>query len=132
MNPEPLTNANFLLYASKCYDNPSCHSTLEFLEDLKRFKYIKKLVTRYTASGDLKERLILNHVIILNNLFGADALPRMFLLKMPDQLTYVAPFLILLNIWPDNILNVGGPGVFKTDTVHLDHKIVEVLRGIGK
>ena len=59
---DKLDASNFLLYAAKHYDNPQCFDTLEFYEDLKRFKYIKRLLNRYVEDGDLKERLILNHI----------------------------------------------------------------------
>ena len=65
---ENLTDENFVLYCAKYYDNPSCQSTEEFLDDLKHIKYIKKLITRYVENGELKERLILNHLTILYNL----------------------------------------------------------------
>ena len=65
-----LTEENFLIFCAKIYDNPAMHSTTEFIEDLDRIKYIKKLITRYLDTGELKERLILNHIITLHNCFG--------------------------------------------------------------
>jgi hypothetical protein len=123
-----LDNSNFILYCAQHYDNPPCTGTEEFLEDLKRVKYIKKLITRYVKSGDLKERLILNHLIILNNVFGAFHLPRILYLKMGDQMKYVKPFLILLGIMPDEIRNVGKEEIVYTDDIPLDNGIVEALR----
>ena len=67
---DKLDEFNFLLYAAKHYDNPQCYDTVEFYDDLKRFKYIKRLLNRYVEEGDLKERLILNHIIVLNNEIG--------------------------------------------------------------
>ena len=87
---EPLTNDNFILYCAKHYINP-VSDTKEFLEDLARIKYIKKLLTRYRESGDLKERLILNHIIILNNVFGATATPRILFCKL---LSTIPPHII--------------------------------------
>jgi hypothetical protein len=123
-----LDNSNFILYCAQHYDNPQFTGTEEFLEDLKRVKYIKKLITRYVKSGDLKERLILNHLIILNNVFGAFHLPRILYLKMGDQMKYVKPFLILLGIMPDEIRNVGKEEIVYTDDIPLDNGIVEALR----
>jgi hypothetical protein len=125
---EKLTDENFLIYAAKCYDNPQCHSTEEFFEDLKRIKYIKKLITRYLESDDLKERLILNHIIILYNVFGAEHLPRILYLKMKPQYTYLKPFLILLNILPEKLYNIKDETVIDTDTIPLDAKIINALR----
>jgi len=128
---ELLTQDNFLLYAARAYENRSCHSTNEFLEDIKRIKYIKKLLTRYLQTGELKERLILNHVIVLNNVFGAYHLPRMLYLKMEDQLQFVKPFLVALEIFPEVIYNVGAKGAkILTDEIPMDTKIVESLRAL--
>ena len=125
---EKLTDENFLIYCAKIYDNPQCHSTDEFLEDLQRIKYIKKLITRYVENSDLKERLILNHLIILNNVFGGEFLCRILYLKMRPQYPYLKPFLILLNILPEVFYNVRDELVIKTDIIPMDNKIVEKLR----
>lgn len=69
MLSEKLTDDNFVIFAMRHYDNPQCHSVSEFEEDLKRFLYLKKLLCRYLKDGDFRERLILNHVIILYNVF---------------------------------------------------------------
>ena len=65
-----LDDSNFLLYAASNYDNPQCYDTDEFYDDLKRFKYLKRLFNRYKETGELKERLILNHLIVIYNVFG--------------------------------------------------------------
>ena len=127
---EKLTNENFLIYCAKYYDNPPCHSTEEFIEDLRRVKYIKKLVTRYVEHNDLKERLILNHVIILNNVFGAELLCRILLLKMRNEFKYIKPFLVLLNILPEKVYNVGGEKIIFTDLISMDENLVNILRKI--
>ena len=69
-----LTEENFTMFAVKNYDNPSCNGMDEFLDDLKRFKYIKRLLRKHNVGKELKERLILNHIIVLGNLFGIDRL----------------------------------------------------------
>jgi hypothetical protein len=125
---EPLTDENFLLYCAKYYDNPQCHSTEEFLEDLKHLKYIKKLLTRYIENGDLKERLILNHLTILHNLFGAEHLSRILYLKMHSQFCYIKPFLIMLNILPDKLYNVNNEQIIDIDYISMDNLIIEKLR----
>jgi hypothetical protein len=128
---DKLTDENFILYCARNYDNPQCHSTDEFLEDLQRIKYIKKLITRYTENGDLKERLILNHLTILNNVFGPESLCRILYLKMRPQYPYLKPFLILLNILPDQFYNVRDEGVIKTDIIPMDEHIVKKLRELS-
>jgi hypothetical protein len=125
---EKLTNENFLIYAAKYYDNPQCHSTEEFLEDLKRIKYVKKLITRYTENDDLKERLILNHLTILCNVFGPEALCRILYLKMKVQFRYIKPFLIMLNILPDKIYNVKNENIIDTNLIPMDDHIIKALR----
>lgn len=131
MQFEQLTNENFLIYCAKHYDNPHCQSTEEFIEDLKHIKYIKKLLTRYNEGGELKERLILNHLTILCNLFGPEALCRILYLKMRSQFPYIKPFLILLNIMPDKIFNVNGEMVVDTALIAMDQHIINVLRSVN-
>lgn len=128
---EKLDDSNFLLYCAKHYDNPHCHDTEEFYEDLRRIKYIKKLITRYVITGELKERLILNHIIILNNVFGPTHTVRIIFLKMEKQLKYVKPFLVMLNILPERVYNIGKEGkIFVTDEIEMDLRIIEALRKI--
>lgn len=127
---DKLTDANFIVYAMKHYDNPQCCSIDEFNEDINRFKYIKKLITRYIETGDLKERLILNHLIVLNNVFGAGPLTRMVFLKLDKHLMYIKPFLILLHILPDKVLGIKNQRIIYTDMITMDHHIIEVLRTI--
>lgn len=126
---EYLTENNFLIYCAKVYDNPTMHSSDEFIEDLNRLKYIKKLLTRYIETGELKERLILNHVITLHNCFGSH-LSKIMFLKMENQFYLVKPFLVLINALPDKIYNVGKYDVIDTDDYPLDKNIINKLRGI--
>lgn len=127
---DELTDDNFMIFCAKCYDNPQCHSTEEFLEDLKHIKYVKKLLTRYIDKGDLKERLILNHLMILNNLFGARNICRILYLKLKPQFYCVKPFLVLLNVMPDKIYNVNGEKIIYSDMIYMDPRIVKALREI--
>jgi len=127
---EKLSDDNFLIYCAKHYDNPQCHSTEEFIEDLKRIKYIKKLITRYIDSGELKDRLILNHLIILYNVFGAEHMARILYLKMRVQFKYIKPFLILLGVLPEKIYNIRDEAVVNTDSISMDGVIVQALRKV--
>jgi hypothetical protein len=127
---EQLTDKNFLLYCAANYDNPQYYSTEDFYEDLNRIKYIKKLITRYVENGDLKERLILNHIIILNNCFGPEALCRILYLKLKSQMRYVKPFLILLQIMPERMYNVGDDKIIDTDMIDMDETIIAKLRKV--
>ena len=127
---EKLTDKNFLLYCAAHYDNARYASTEEFIEDLNRLKYIKKLVTRYTENGDLKERLILNHIIVLNNCFGPEALSRILYLKLKPQMKYIKPFMVLLEIMPDRIFNINDESVIDTNLIEMDPVIVDRLRKV--
>ena len=82
---EELNEENFTLFAIRHYDNPQCTSTEEFYEDIRRFRYLKRLLKRYHNSGELRERLILNHLIILNNVFGVENAVRMLQYKIDDE-----------------------------------------------
>lgn len=130
MNNEKLTDHNFLLFCAQHYDNSQYVSTEEFVEDLNRVKYIKKLITRYVENDDLKERLILNHIIVLNNCFGPDILCKILYLKLKTQMKYVKPFLILLNILPEKIYNVDDELVIDTNLIEMDQTIVDKLRKV--
>jgi hypothetical protein len=124
---EKLTEDNFLLYCAKYYDNSLLHNTEEFLEDLDRLKYIKKLLTRYVETGELKERLILNHIITLHNVFGIH-LAKILYLKLKKYFSYVKPFLVLINALPLHIYNVNDELVIHTDTITMDNGIIKALR----
>lgn len=127
---EKLTEKNFLLYCAAHYDNVQYVSTEDFIEDLNRLKYIKKLITRYVEYGDLRERLILNHIIILNNCFGPEVLCKILYLKLKDQMSYIKPFLILLEILPKHIYNVGEEKIIDTDLIEMNADIVAKLRKV--
>ena len=125
-----LNDRNFLLYAAKAYTNPHCQSLDEFCEDLRRFKYVRKLITRFNTRGELKERLILNHLITLSNVFEIDALVRILFLKMEDQMEQLRPFLEYLGIMQKYVLNVKIERIIDTENIPLDSEIVNALRRI--
>jgi hypothetical protein len=82
---EELNEENFTLFAIRFYDNPQCTSTEEFYEDIRRFRYLKRLLKRYAKTGELRERLILNHLIVLSNLFGVENTIRMLEFKIESE-----------------------------------------------
>lgn len=128
---EKLDASNFLLYAAKHYDNPQCFDTIEFYEDLKRFKYIKRLLNRYIDDGDLKERLILNHIVVLFNLFGVHAAVRMLFFKCEGLEKFLIPFLIALNNLPERVDGIGIDNkTILTSDIDIDQNIVRALRNI--
>lgn len=125
-----LDDSNFVIFAAKHYDNPQCLNTSEFIEDLNRFKYVKKLLNRYHEYGELKERLILNHLIVLYNCFDQET-TRMLFVKMPIYYEYLKPFVVYLNRLPDKIENICSDNktIFTSD-IDMDKKIVEALRSL--
>jgi hypothetical protein len=94
-----LTESTFVLYAMKHYDNPQCTEVAEFEEDMKRFQYLRKLFSRYRLDDDLKERLILNHLIVLYNVFGSQATNMLFM-RLHEYHQYLKPFVEYLNFMP--------------------------------
>jgi len=102
---EKLTNDNITMFAIKHYDNPQCEGESEFHDDMKRFKYIKRLLRKYQDSGELKERLILNHLIVVFNVFGAEAGSTLLLFKLePEFWSVLKTFMVFLNMLPDGEL----------------------------
>ena len=102
---EKITNDNVIMFAIKHYDNPQCEGEREFYDDMKRFKYIKRLLRKHKDTGVLKERLLLNHNIVLNNLFGAEACVTLLLFKIQKEYwETLKSFLLFLNIIRDDEL----------------------------
>lgn len=124
-----LTEQNFSLFAAQSYNNPSCSDVLEFQEDLNRIKYIKRLFKRYDEKGDLKERLIINHLVVIYNVFERDAATRMLALKLDGYLQYLKPFLVMMGYWPRTIDNVNGVNL-DCEGVPVDPDVVDKLRRI--
>ena len=125
-----LNDDNFMLFAAKSYDRPHCIQS-EFDEDLKRIKYVKRLIKRYRTNGDLKERLILNHIIILANVFGIEASVRMLFLKL-DKLDYpiLKTFLLYLNYMPSKVIPSIRGNHLMTGNIGVDLEVGKRLRNI--
>jgi hypothetical protein len=119
MKFDNLTDSNFLLYAAKHYDNPQCFSMDEFHQDLLTFKYIKRLFKRYKDYDILKEKLILNHIILISNVFGPEATARMLFLKFGEYDTMLKPFLEYLGMLPEVVYQVRGKNI-KTNEIISD------------
>ena len=126
---EILNDSNFLLYAAKHYDNPSCYDTTEFYEDLNKFKYLKRLFSRYDETNELRERLILNHIIVIYNLFGVEASTKMLFFKLKGYHHYLKPFLVFLNYCPDILYGVEE-NVLHVNDILMDPEIIKALRKI--
>jgi len=121
-----LNEDNFVLYAMKHYNSPHCIMS-EFEGDIKRTKYLKRLFRRYKVSKSLKERLILNHIILLNNVFGPEVTSRILFYKI-DERDYdiLKTFLEYLNIMPEVIYGINGKNIYSND-IKIDLEIAETL-----
>lgn len=123
---EQLNESNFLVFAMHHYDNPQCHNITEFEDDIKRFIYLKKLIYRYKNAGELKDRLIINHIIVLHNIFG-ESTTRMLFHKIEQSLwTELITFLVFLNRMPAEIPEYG----IRLSDIKLDETIIAILRKI--
>jgi hypothetical protein len=122
-----LTESTFLLYAMKHYDNPQCTEMSEFEEDMKRFQYLRKLFSRYRQDNDLKERLILNHLIVIFNVFGVDATNMLFF-KLHEFHSYLKPFVLYLNYMPQVLqydeLIINSESI--TGDIFIENKLREI------
>ena len=126
-----LNNDNVLLYAIKSYDKPHLVMS-EFESDYCRFKYITRLINKYKKNDDMKERLILNHIIVLSNVFGVETTVKILFLKSPvEDHSIIKTFLTYLNYMPKYISTINGNTIVSSD-IPLDWKLVEKLRTIGK
>jgi hypothetical protein len=122
-----LSDDNFMIYAMKAYDKPNCILS-EFEEDLNRIKYVKRLIKRYKTTGELKERLILNHIIILSNVFGVEPSVRMLFFKL-DKADYdvLKTFLLFLNFMPRHVNGINGNHYNSAD-IRVDVYVGNILR----
>lgn len=116
-----LTPDNIMMFAMKHYDNPSCVDKKEFLDDMKRFKYLKRLFRKYDTSKALKIRLILNHIIVLANVFGVDASSTLLFFKIDKKhWSILKTFLVYLSYMPENDMK----------NIATDLKVLKELREI--
>jgi len=126
---ENLTEDNYLLYAASAYEKPGA-ITSEFEADLSRLLYVKRLLTKYYATKVLKDRLIMNHLVILYNVFGIEAATRLLFFKLDDRdREVIKPFLIYMSVLPEVVFGINGTDV-KTSVIRLDMKVVEALRAL--
>jgi len=127
---EKLTDQNYVLQAMRIYDNPNCNSMEEFKYDLNRMKYIKRLLNKYLETGELKERLLLNHIIIFCNSFGGPHAVK-FLFYKVDKKGHSAlkTILLFLSLMPTVVEGIGEQLIRNSD-IPVDFKIAEILRKI--
>jgi hypothetical protein len=126
---DDLNEENFIMFAMKFYNSPHCIIS-EFESDIKRTKYLKRLFRRYKVTKSLKERLILNHIILLNNVFGPEATARILFYKI-DERDYdiLKTFLAYLNIMPDVVYGIRGKNIIIAE-IPIDINAAEILKKI--
>ena len=130
MKFDDLNEGNFLMFSMKEYNNIQCVDIEEYYDDLKKIKYIKRLFNIYLNDGQLKERLILNHLIVFYNVFPIQAGTRILFYKIEEQFwPMLKTFLIFLERMPNKIESIRGKIILSTD-IKLDDGIVTRLRTI--
>lgn len=126
---DDLNESNVLLYAAKCYDKPNCIQS-EFDDDYRTFRYIKRLLHRYRITGEIKERLLLNHLILCQNVFGVEASTRMLFLKTSEKdWSALKTLLIYTSAMPKIIKGIRGEDIFSSE-IPVDLKLADALRNL--
>ena len=126
---DDLTDENVILYAVKAYDTPNCIMS-EFKEDMKRFNYLKRLFRRYAKVGEMRERLILNHLVVLYNVFGVEATTRLLFFKMAKtDYPALKTYLLFLSCMPDVVRGIKGQDIISSE-ISVDTGVAEILREI--
>ena len=127
---ENLTDKNINAYIIVSYDNPQCLDMEEFDDDVKRIKYIKRLINRYTNTGELKHRLILNHIISFYNIFDPYAATRILFFKIsPDNHFILKTFLVYLARMPKTVDMIRGKNILNSDVL-ISEEIANQLRNL--
>jgi|TARA_R110000868_G_scaffold200035_1_gene447234 hypothetical protein len=130
MSFDNLSKDNILLYAMKAYDKPNCIMG-EFNEDMKRFNYLKRLFKRYRKLGEIKQQLVLNHLIVIYNVFGTEVATRLLFYKISkEDYSALKTYLLLINCMPDRIKGVKGQDILSS-SISIEIKIAQELRRIG-
>lgn len=129
MSFDDLNNDNFILYLAKAYDKPNMIMS-EFREDLKKFNYIKRLFRRYRLLGEIKERLVINHLVVIYNVFGVEVSTRaLFFRVKEDDYPALKTYLLFLNYMPNVVKGINGKDIISSD-IPVDMRIAEILRCI--
>ena len=123
-----LNDDNFLIFAIKNYQNSSCTGMAELEDDIKRFKYLKRLFNRYEKTGEPNERLIINHLILLYNVFGKATTEMLFFKLEEKYWTNLKTYLVYLNRMPLEEVYSQGIKVNKGVYVTLNEELIKILR----
>ena len=122
-------NDNIMMYAIKAYDKPNMVMS-EFKEDMKRFNYLKRLFKRYKKYNELREQLVLNHLIVLCNVFGPEVTTRLLFFKMSkEDHPTLKTYLLFLSCMPEVVKGIKGQDIRSSD-IEIDMQIADTLRKI--
>ena len=123
MRFDELNEKNYLMFAIKHYDNPQSVTVDDFMEDMKKFKYLKRLLKRYLKTGVLRVNLILNHLIILFNVFGEGTVPLLMYKLGEEYYGIIKTFLVYLNRLPDTATGIFG-------NINIDNDVLDLLNAL--
>ena len=127
MSFDDLTNDNIMMYAVKAYDKPNCVMS-EFKDDMKKFNYLKRLFKRYRKLGEVKEQLVLNHIVVLYNVFGAEVVTRLLFFKVAkDDYSALKTYLLFLSCMPERVKGIKGHDIISSE-IPVDMTIADILR----
>ena len=127
MSFENLTNDNIMIFAMKAYDKPNCIMS-EFKEDMKRFNYLKRLFKRYRKLGEMREQLVLNHLVVLYNVFGPEVATKLLFFQMSkDDYSALKTYLLFLSCMPEKVKGIKGHDIISSE-IPVDMTIAEILR----
>ena len=127
---DDLNEKNYIHFAMKYYDNRQCTSVEEFNEDLNKIKYVKRLFNRFLETGELRTNLILNHLIVIYNVFENEAATRMLFFRVEKKFySILKPFLIFLNRLPEKVKGIDGEEI-QTNHIPLNETTIKELRKI--
>ena len=129
MSFDELCSENVMLYAIKVYDKPNCIMS-EFKDDMKRFNYLKRLFYRHRKTGEIKERLILNHIVVLYNVFGPEAATRLLFYKIEkEDYSALKTYLIFLSCMPEKVMGIKGKDIISSE-IPVNTNVANALRTI--
>ena len=129
MSFENLTSDNIVIFAMKAYDKPNCIMS-EFKEDMKRFNYLKRLFKRYRKLGELREQLVLNHLVVLYNVFGPEVATKLLFFQMSkDDYSALKTYLLFLSCMPEKVKGIKGHDIISSE-ISVDMTIAHALRQI--
>ena len=127
---DDLNEKNYVMFAMKYYDNLQCTSIEEFNEDLNKIKYVKRLFNRFLETGELRTNLILNHLIVIYNVFENEAATRMLFFRVEKRFySILKPFLLFMNRLPKVVRGIDGKNII-TNEIPLNEMTIKELRKI--